>query len=75
MKDIMQLGKNGLTPTFLEEIKKRFEKSGVKLMKISVLRSARESKADVKKYSDQIQEFLGKKFRTRTLGFSIFIKK
>jgi RNA-binding protein YhbY len=75
MKTLMQLGKNGLTPALLEEIKKRFEKPGMKLMKISVLRSARESKTDVKKYSDQIQEFLGKKFRTRTLGFSIFIKK
>ena len=38
----MQLGKNGLTQSFLEEIKKRFEKPELKNIKISVLKSARE---------------------------------
>jgi RNA-binding protein YhbY len=71
----MQLGKNGLTQSFLKEIEKRFQNRKIKMIKVSVLRSVRESKADVKKYSDQIQEFLGSKYRTRTLGFSIFIKR
>ncbi len=75
MQLTLQLGKNGLTQNFLEEIKKRFENKKLKMIKISVLRSARESKADVEKYSKQVQEFLGSKYRTRTLGFSIFIKK
>jgi RNA-binding protein YhbY len=75
MQLTMQLGKNGLTQNLLEEIKKRFQNKKIRLIKICVLRSARESKTDVKKYSDQIQEFLGSKYRTRTLGFSIFIKK
>jgi len=71
----MQLGKNGLTNELLEEIKKRFEKREVKNIKISVLKSARENKADVKKYAEEIVSFLGKKFTYRVMGFSIFLKK
>jgi RNA-binding protein YhbY len=71
----MQLGKNGLTKELLEEIKKRFQRLEVKNMKISVLKSARESKADVKKYAEEIVSFLGNKFNYRVMGFSIFIKK
>ena len=72
---LMQLGKNGLTKEFLGEIKKRFEKPGVKNIKVSVLRSARESKADVKNYAEEIVKFLGNKFTYRTIGFSIFVLK
>ncbi|VVB77673.1 Uncharacterised protein [uncultured archaeon] len=71
----MQIGKNGLTNEFLEEIKKRFEKPENKNIKISVLKSARESKADVKKYAEEIVNFLGNKFTFRVMGFSIFLKK
>ncbi|MBT3691069.1 hypothetical protein HOD75_05050 [archaeon] len=71
----IQLGKKGLTKEFLEDIKSRFEDSKMKNLKISVLKSARESKADVKKYAEEIVEFLGKKYTFRVLGFSIFIKK
>lgn len=71
----MQLGKNGLTKELLEEIKKRFEKKEVKNIKISVLKSARESKADVKKYAEELISFLGNKFTYRVMGFSIFLKK
>ena len=71
----IQLGKKGLTPKFLEGVKKRFEKITVKNIKISVLRSARDSKADVKTYAEEIIKFLGPKFTYKTLGFSIFIKK
>lgn len=71
----MQLGKNGLTKEFLEEIKKRFEKKEIKNVKITVLRSARESREDVKKYGEEILGFLGDHFTYRIMGFSIFFKK
>jgi len=71
----IQLGKKGLTEEFLEGLKQRFEKPGVKNLKISVLKSARESREDIKKYSEEIKDYLGPKFTTRILGFSIFIKK
>jgi RNA-binding protein YhbY len=71
----IQLGKKGLTKEFLEGLKTRFKKPVVKNIKISVLRSARESKADVKEYAEKIIEFLGDKFNYRTIGFSIFVIK
>ncbi|MEN9625979.1 MAG: hypothetical protein RL557_307 [archaeon] len=72
----LQLGKKGLTPEFLEQLKKRFENPKIKNIKISVLRSAREKgREDIKKYSGEIEHFLGAKFTLRIIGFSIFIKK
>ena len=71
----IQLGKKGLTKEFMEDIQKRFEIPKIKNIKISVLKSARESKKDVKKYAEEINEFLGKKYTNRVLGFSIFLKK
>ena len=69
----MHIGKNGLTKGFLEDIQRRFEEC--ENMRINVLKSARESKADVKKYADEIVEFLGKKFTYKALGFVIAVKK
>jgi len=69
----MQIGKKGLTQGFLEDLKRRFEDS--ENIKIDVLKSARESKDDVKKYADAIHEFLGPKFTFRVLGFNIAFKK
>ena len=71
----IQLGKKGLTPEFLESLKKRFEKISIKNIKIKVLPSARESRDDVKKYSEEIVKYLGNKFNSRIIGFSIFVKK
>ncbi len=71
----MQIGKNGLTKQFLEDVKKRFENTKVKNMKVTVLKSARESREDVKKYAEEIKKHLGDKFTYRILGFSIFLKK
>lgn len=71
----MQLGKSGLTENFLEEIKRRFEKTKVDNIKVSVLKSARGSREDVKKYAEEIKAYLGNKFTYKIVGFSIFFKK
>lgn len=71
----IQLGKKGLTSEFLENLKQRFENSQNRSIKIHVLKSARESKQDVKNYAEQIKDFLGEKFTYKVLGFSIFLKK
>jgi len=76
MKQIeMQLGKKRLTQEFLESLKKRFDKRENENMKIHVLKAARKDKEDVKKYAQEIVDFLGKKFTYKVIGFSIFIKK
>ncbi len=71
----LQLGKKGLTKEFLKDLKNRFENSKLTNIKISVLKSARESREDIKKYAEEITGFLGAKFTARIIGFSIFVKK
>lgn len=71
----IQLGKKGLTHEFIKDIEKRLDKYRNATIKISVLKSARENKADVKKYAEELKEKLGKLYTVRTLGFSIFLRK
>ena len=71
----IQLGKKRITLEFIKDIEKRLEKHRNVTIKISVLKSARESKEDVKKYAEEIVKKLGSKYTSRTLGFAIFLKK
>jgi len=71
----LQLGKKGLTSEFIKDIEKRLDKHRNVILKISVLKSARENKADVKKYAEEIVKKLGSKYTYKTLGFSIFLRK
>jgi RNA-binding protein YhbY len=71
----IQLGKKGITEEFIRDIINRLEKYRNATLKISVLKSARENKADVKKYADEIVGRLGDKYTAKTLGFSIFLRK
>ena len=69
----IQLGKQGLTKNFIETLKNHFNKS--QTVKVSVLKSARDNKESVKKYSKEILENLGEKFNSRIIGFTIIVKK
>jgi len=69
----IQLGKQGVTDNFINTLKNQF--NNCKNVKISVLGSARENKKDVKKYSEEILEKLGKNYTARVIGFTIVIKK
>ena len=71
----IQLGKRGVTQELLREIKRRFDINRFQNMKIHVLKTARESKQDVKKYAEAIKQFLGEKYTYKIIGFSIFLKK
>lgn len=73
----IQLGKIGITDNFINSLKNLFKHH--ENVKVHVLKSVRgtgkEGKADVKKYSDEILEKLGKKYTSRNIGFVINIKK
>jgi len=69
----IQLGKNGITGNFIETLKDHFKNH--LNVKISVLKSAGHNKAEIKKYSEEILEKLGRNYTARTLGFTIFLKK
>jgi len=71
----IQLGKKGLTKEFIEDIEKRLDKYRNASLKISVLKSARENKEDVKKHAEEMIKQLGSKYTYKILGFSIFLRK
>ncbi len=69
----MQLGKNGITENFIETLKGIFQNHDQ--VRVSVLKSAREKREDMKKYSDEIIKKLGEKYTAKSIGFKIIIKK
>ncbi len=69
----IQLGKNRITESFIEGLKKQFTTH--KNIKISVLRNLTRNKKEIKKLSEEILEKLGKNYTARVIGFTIIIKK
>lgn len=71
----IQLGKKGLTKEFIEDIVRRLDKHRNVILKIHVLKSARQSKEDVKKYAEEIIKRLGSQYTVKTIGFMILLRK
>ena len=73
----IQLGKNGITDNFIASLENQFKSNGS--VRISVLKSARsegkEGKNEVKKYSEEILDKLGKQYTAKIIGFVIVLKK
>jgi RNA-binding protein YhbY len=69
----MQLGKNGITENFMQTLKGIFQNHD--MVRLSVLKSARENKEDMKKYSGELLEKLGKNYTAKSIGFKIILKK
>jgi RNA-binding protein YhbY len=69
----MQLGKNGITDNFMENLKKCFQTSDS--VRISVLQSAGHEKATIKEYSDKILKSLGENYTAKLIGFKIILRK
>ena len=68
-----QLGKNGMTEGFMQSLKNAFAKNDY--VKISALKTATRDKQELIKIADIICSALGNKYTSKTIGFSIFIKK
>ena len=69
----LQLGKNGLTENFFENLKKSFKKN--KNVRISVLKSACRNREEIKEIKDKILNKLGENYSGRIIGFTIILKK
>jgi len=69
----VQLGKQGVTENFVENLKHRFQTH--ENLKISVLRSATRDREEIKKVSEKILDKLGKNFTAKIIGFTIVVKK
>lgn len=68
-----QLGKNGITESFIESLKHIFENHDN--VRLSVLKSAGHEKEKMKEYSEKILEKLGKNYTGKIIGFKIILKK
>ena len=69
----VQLGKNGITENFLGMLNVHF--STCRTVKVSVLKSAREKKEDLKKLADELLNHLGENYTAKVIGFKIVLKK
>ena len=69
----LQLGKQGVTENFLNGLRSQFNTR--ENIKISVLKTATRDKKELKKFSDEILEGLGKNYTSRIIGFTIVVKK
>jgi RNA-binding protein YhbY len=69
----VQIGKNGITKNFIKTLGSHFKKH--EDVKVSVLSNSGRDKKQVKKYSEEILEGLGKKYTSKIIGFTIFVKK
>jgi RNA-binding protein YhbY len=69
----MQIGKNGLTQSFIGALKNAFNIHNN--AKISVLKSATRNKEETEKIAQQLCTILGKKFTYKIIGYTISIKK
>jgi len=69
----MQLGKNGITDNFIENLKKCFKTSDS--VRISVLQSAGHERETIKAYTDKILSSLGENYTAKLIGFKIILRK
>ena len=75
MKQIkkLQMGKNGISDTFVEQVKSIFENET--LIKISILKSACRDKADANKMAEELVRELGPKYDYKLVGYVMTIIK
>ena len=69
----LQIGKKGLTPEFIEQVKSVFENG--KLVKISILKSACRDKKDAEKIGKELIAELGPKYGYKLVGYVLTIIK
>lgn len=69
----VQLGKNGLTNGFFELLANQFKNH--KNVKVTILRSCCRDKAELREIEKKILEGLGKNYSSRSIGYTLAIKR
>ena len=70
-----QIGKNGLTEKFIEQLANYFEKSGAEIVKVEILKSACRDKEHAREIGDKLVEGLGKNFDYKLIGYVLTVLK
>ena len=71
----LQIGKNKLTPEFIENLKSLFSAKTNDSARISLLPSSTRDKAEVKKWAEEILAKLGRNFTYKIIGYTIVLRK
>ena len=71
----LQIGKNGLTQGFIEQIKKIFEDKGTEFIKVSILKSCCRNKEEAEKIGEKLIGELGKNYTYRLVGYVLSVRK
>jgi len=69
----LQIGKNGLTEAFVEQVRTAFE--GEEVVKISILKSACRDKRGADGIGLELVDALGKNFVYRLVGYVLTVRK
>lgn len=69
----LQMGKNGLTPEFMENLKKIFVNA--EHVRVGMLKSSTRDKSEAKKWADEIVTGLGKNFSYKLIGYTLVIRR
>jgi RNA-binding protein YhbY len=69
----LQMGKNGLSPEFLEQVRKMFEST--KTIRVSLLKTATRDRAHAKEIADNLISSLGTNFRYTMVGYTLIVRR
>ncbi len=71
----LQIGKNGLTKEFIENLKRIFETKSNESIRVSLLKSSTRDSKEVKKWSEEILKSLGPNFTCNIIGYTLVLRK
>jgi RNA-binding protein YhbY len=69
----LQIGKNGLTEAFIEQLKTTFKNE--EIVKITILRSACRDKKEAEAMAEELVDSLGKNYIYRLIGYVLTVRK
>jgi len=69
----LQIGKNGLSQEFLENLKARFVTA--ENARISILKTGTRNREELKQWEEKILTFLGNNFKSKVIGYTIVLRK
>jgi RNA-binding protein YhbY len=69
----LQMGKNGITDNFIEQLRNMF--THTKIVKVTILKSACRNKADAIALADKLVEKLGTKFSYSLIGYVLTVRR
>ncbi|MEI6058284.1 MAG: YhbY family RNA-binding protein [archaeon] len=70
-----QIGKNGLTEQFIQQVRHCFDNSDAVIAKIEILKSACRDKAQAKEMGQKIVDALGPNFDFKLIGYVVTVLK